>query len=60
MSRSSTSHLKWPPLCALEDGPGRRRGDLLRAETEEQFFALLNLEWIPPAGREAGVRPANL
>ncbi len=37
-----------PPASKFE----RKTGDLLRTDTEQDFFAALNLEFIPPALRE--------
>lgn len=47
--------LKWETmrgLVVVEPSPGREPGQFLKTDTEEDFFATLNMEFIPPALRE--------
>jgi len=53
--RAKQLGLEWKTmrgLMVVDEAPGRKSGDLLKTETEEEFFATLNLECIPPALRE--------
>jgi DNA polymerase/3'-5' exonuclease PolX len=54
-SRARELGLKWETmrgLVVVEPSPGRVPGQLLKTEAEEDFFAALNLDFIPPVLRE--------
>jgi DNA polymerase (family X) len=47
--------LKWGlarGIVVVEESPGRKPGQLIASATEEEMFAALNMEFVPPAMRE--------